>query len=318
MKVYAQGCIRNHYSERRKLNMKQSNKICILSLLCLLLTITAHSRFANASVTKASLMQQIQAETREEISRTYYTDFDGDGQKELFAITGDEKDSNQIWFASARQTKCLYKGDFSVYPHSDGTYKGSNGICKVSKKQKILVLELGGWGSGSISACYYVKSGKVHQVKYTGEGLTQLAGKEFFIAPSAFDWDCTEGLWTGHTWKHYYLKWTGTKFREYKGKKISLKTLKKYRGSRRYLKQIQNLGYQVDSIYKRENGIININIHVKTKSGKVCENVNLRKKGNKIKLIVYNPKGKDIVAKSSFGGIYKSKGLDKRLAKWFR
>lgn len=294
--------------------MKRCGRIRFLFMLCLLLTATLHSRTANASVTKASLMQTIQAETKEKITTTYYTDFDKDGQKELFAITGDEEDSSQIWFASASQVKCLYKGELSVYPQ-DETY---NGICKVGKKQKILVLELGGWGSGSISACYYVKSGKVHQVKYTGEGLTQLSGKEFFIAPSAFDWDCTDGLWTGHTWKHYYLKWTGTKFQEYKGKKISLKELKRYRGSGRYLKKIRKLGYQVDSIYKRGNGIININIHSISHCGKTCENVNLRKKGNTVKLIAYNKEGKNIIEKSSFGGVYKAKGLRKSLWKYFK
>lgn len=245
------------------------------------------------------LRNKIQEKTPDKISAEYYDDYDGDGKKELFAVTGSEDGPNEIWYASNVQVKRIYNDDLVVY-------KWASQICKVSKKQKLILFEIGGFGSGSISLCYYVKNGKVIEVKKAGEGLTQRSGKEFMVHPSAFDYS-SDG--TGHTWKAYYLKWNGKKFVEYKGKKIALSKLKKYKGAKKYIRQLKKLGYKIGSIYYRKNGIINVNLSIKSGEMLQYENVTFIVQKKKVKLKVINKKGKNIVEKSSYGGRYRAKGF---------
>lgn len=51
----------------------------------------------------------------------------------------------------------------------------------------------------------------------------------------------------------------------------------------------------------RSNGLIHLNI----KGRGSCENVTLKVKGKNVSLVVINKKGRDIINKSSYGGIYK-------------
>ena len=168
------------------------------------------------------------------------------------------------------------------------------------------MFETGAYGSGSVSVCYYVKNGKVVRVKKAGEQLTQRSGKEFVVYQTAFDYN-SDG--TGHTWKAYYLKWNGKKFVEYKGKKISLSKLKKYKGATKYIKQIKKLKYKIGKIYYRSNGIINMNLSIKSGGCTQYENITLKVTGKSVKLQVNDKTGKNIVDKSSYGGRYQAKGF---------
>lgn len=184
----------------------------------------------------------------------------------------------------------------------------SEGICKVGNRQKIFVMEGFGGGSGSWSYCFYVKEGKAYRVKHAGEGLTHLSGREFVIYPSAFDFDDTEGVMTGHTYKAYYLRWSGTKFKEYRGERITRRQLEKYQGADQYLNQVEQLGYTVGKIFYRKNGVININLQKKNKYSTSYENITLFVRGRKVSLKVLH-KGSDLIERASYGGIYKAAGL---------
>jgi hypothetical protein len=247
-----------------------------------------------SAATKSELKKNVAALTNETIKEVYYTDYDSDGSKEAFVITEKSEESQTLWFSSEKETKTLVSFWINVC-------KGQ-GICKVSAKQKLFIAEGSGGGSGSWSYCYYVKQGRVCKVNKSGEGLTQTSGKDFTIYPSYFDKIRQGG---GHTYKAYYLHWTGTKFEQYAGKQISQNMVKKYAGGANYLKKIRKAGYKIGKIFYRENGIININVS-ENQTG--YDNVTLKVKGKKVKLVVIYKKGKDIVQKSSYGGIYKSKG----------
>lgn len=285
--------------------MKRETKIVAIITLSLCMIFVGNLTKAEAATaTKASLTKKIKSQTGEAIAKKYYADFDGNGEKELFVITGGKEGPNHIWYASSKQVKCLNQNDtLAVY------YTGAKGVYTVSKKQKLFIVECGAFGSGSFSRCYYVKAGKVHEVKKAGERLTQISGRNFAVYQSAFDRMYSGNFMCGHTYKAYYIKWTGKNFKEYKAKKISVSKLKKYRGSDKVLRQIKKLGYKVKSVYYRSNGLIHINVVKASGSDRVYNNVTLKVKAKKVSVAVCNKKGHNIVEKSGYGGIYKASGF---------
>lgn len=255
---------------------------------------------------KEDLLKQIQSRTSETIDQVYYADYDQDGSKEAFVITKKSDEVQTLWFTGDRETKKLGT-DATLYVEERA------GICRVSAKQKLFVAEGTMGGSGSWSFCYYVKDGKAVQVKKAGEGLKQISGTDFAVYPGAFDsmYDGRERYLMGHTWKAYYLKWTGTKFVEYKGTAISRKKLETYRGAARYLKRAERLGYRIGKIYYRKNGIINVNVSMKDeKTGDInYNNFTLNVKNKKVTLRIWDKNGKNFLEKSGYYGIYKAKGF---------
>ena len=145
--------------------------------------------------------------------------------------------------------------------------------------------------------------------------MTHIKGNLFAIYPSDFDsmhsrrsvgsniWD-----WTGHTWKKYYVKLIGNTFINVKSHQISQKNVASYTNGKKYLAQIKKAGYRIGKIYYRENKVINVNVSKKVDADNTAyENVNFDIKGKKLKLQINNKKGKNIVEKSSFNGVYKRK-----------
>lgn len=241
---------------------------------------------------------------------SYYTDYDGDGDREAFFIV-EKKSEYQLWFASKKQVKKIkLDTNFKEYI---GVFWAGSGICKVSDKQKLFVAEgeLIDGGGSSWSYCLYVKNGKAVKVEQKRlQSLHHSSGKQFAFYPLEYD-SAYDGISTlGRTEKKYYLKWTGTRFQEYIGEQISLKQLKKYQGAENYIKQIKKLNYKIGKIYYRKNGIININVIEKGKDGwENYENVTLKVKGKKAALVEVDKKGTNIIEKSSYNGIYKARGL---------
>lgn len=281
--------------------MKQIFKYVVFTIAVLCLITIGQPKRCGAS-DKVVLVNKIKAKTSEKIKDVFYTDYDYDGSKEAFIITEKSENEQTLWFSSK-------KGIKKIATAMIWTGKGK-GICKVSSNQKLFLAEGSAGGSGSWSYCFYVKNGKAIQVKKSGEGLSQVKGKDFVIYPSAFDLvvDST-GDSTGHTWKAYYLKWNGKKFVEYIGRKISLGTLKKYKGADVYLTKVKKLGYKIGDIYYRKNGIINVNLIKAIEAGIEQQNITFIVQGIKVSLQVNYKKGKDIVEKSSYGGKYSVKGF---------
>lgn len=67
---------------------------------------------------------------------------------------------------------------------------------------------------------------------------------------------CVDG--TGHTWNIYYFYWDNG-LKEYGGTQISIDKFLTYEGSNEVVKKIAEDGYEITSIYKRKNGIMNVN-----------------------------------------------------------
>ncbi|MBR0397169.1 MAG: hypothetical protein IJI10_02770 [Eubacterium sp.] len=281
--------------------MVKTKRCMFILLTAMLILFSAIPAFAASKPTRNSLIQKIQNKGAGEIKKTYYSDFDGDGKKELFAVADGRYDEpSQIWFASSKEVKLLYD-DMAVYYEY-----GNVGIAKISKKQKLFLAEVGGYGSGSASKGWYVKKGKAKTIKKVGSATKQLKKKEFTFTGHAFDSvRMTDGSTYGHTYKPYYAKWTGKKFKEYKGKYITKTQLKKYSGTKKVLNLIKKNGYTVMNIIRRGNGIININISKTDTSGDTrFDNVTLRIKKKKAVLVKAYAQGADFASVYSYGGTY--------------
>lgn len=72
--------------------------------------------------------------------------------------------------------------------------------------------------------------------------------------------DIDSGIYTGHTYKNYYFYYDNQSgdFKEYVGKTISESDLLDSCGFD-LASEIRSAGYEVDEIFKRDNGIINVN-----------------------------------------------------------
>ncbi|MDO4943071.1 MAG: hypothetical protein Q4E73_09600 [Lachnospiraceae bacterium] len=280
-------------------------------ILAIMLTLTmifalVPSINVSAATSRDALKKNIKAKTSKTILKSYFYDYDGNGEKELFAVVGDKnEDADEIWFSSSKQTKKVYGDNLAVY------YTDAKRVKTINKKQKLFIEETGAYGSSSVSVCYYVKNGKVKKASKAGEQLTQTSGNKFAVYMTAFDGMKLTGdkNKVGHTWKKYYLKWNGTKFIEYKGSKISANKVKSYKNGKTYLNKIKKAGYKIGTIYKRSNGIININCSKKTEEGVYYENVTLKLSGKTLKLVKIDKSGKNIVQQSSYGGSYKASGF---------
>ena len=252
------------------------------------------------AASKSSLLKKIESKSGQSIYKSYYADYDGDGAKEVFAVTSDNH-FYYIWFASSKQVKLVSDPWLSISGH----------VFTVSKKQKIFEAEVIAYTFSSMqSLCYYVENGKAKEVKQGFNDLTQISGKNFEMLVLTYDRYREGTMYHGHTLKKYYLKWTGTKFKEYTGTSITKTKLRSYKNGSNILKQIANAGYKVGKIYKRSNGIININVYKKKSGITYYDNVTLKLKNGAVSVVVCNTYGTDIVSKSSYGGIYKAKGLE--------
>lgn len=270
----------------------------------IVMTVLVCSAWAGGSRVQAvvSEKEQIKAEVKKRLSgkdvinKIYYLDYDKNGRKEAFLLSGvstkssdyEEGLPNTLWFGYCSGGKVNLKVIARNVVLSAHTLK--------LKSETFFCA--GGYVTTSYPEnMYQVKGNSVKKI-FHGNSIAKDRGNTFTSVHSTYD-NSTDG--SGHTWKPYYYYYKDGKVHQYKAKKISLKKLKKYKGASRYVKQIKKAGYQVTSVLRRSNGLIHINVKGKGS----YENVTLRVTGKKVSLVVINKKGRDIIDKSSHGGIYK-------------
>ncbi len=219
-----------------------------------------------------------------------YNDYDGDGYCEAFALVKDDSYEindysnivrGKIWFVNQNGAKEIesYELLYSISPHffSAGgkafiafeTYYGLNG-----RKTYI-------WG---------VKDQTPYQPNISGKGNGFYINKynEIELCHSTLDlvWDITLDQCTGRTDKNYYFYFDGTTFKEYGGIEIDVENIKSLQNGNDIIDWIYEKSCVIDSIYYRENGIININIHEEFGEGSVRRfHIDLRLDGEKAYLL---------------------------------
>lgn len=207
----------------------------------------------------------------------YYNDYDGDGDCELFAVVGEvvEKPeilwttlTGEIWFVDDMGACMVEKTDKSYFTEPFIFLCDSN--CFIAFEEAYV--------TGTLTYIWGVRDGKPYQPNISGKGngLSINSYNEIELCDSDYDAGLSDGLMSGHTWKNYYLYYDGDTFREYGGLKISTDELKKIDGTEKIINDIIIEGYEIDSIYYRENGIININFSLADNDSIRYKNITLR------------------------------------------
>ncbi len=194
-------------------------------------------------------------------------DFDGDGTFEGFVFAGSEPDDmnwceGTVYFASSDKCDEVFKGTL-YYNDNESVFRYMDcGSRRFALFNEAYVTAL-------VSHIYYVDGNKPVESAISGIGDFYVGGDptEINMTLSAYDNFCdfTEGdessyMWTGHTWKPYYFHYdeSSKDYKEYGAVSISEDELAEIVGTD-LASEIKAEGYQVDNIYKRENGLVNVN-----------------------------------------------------------
>ncbi len=252
------------------------------------------------------------------IRKQLYDDFDKDGIHECFFFIGDPVDTafgssyGNVFFVNSAEAVMLcdtrYIGVeddgeiFRTLTYGDATYIVYNEVFATETKSYVYRIIGSVMVESSLSG--------IGQLYTDPQNPTQL-----IITTSEYDSIYTresglEGdeVWMGHTWKEYYFYYDEKAgyFKEYGGTKIDEAELTKICGFD-LASEIRNTGYEVDDIFKRANGIINVNYSMKTRDefGKTTiqyKNANYDSKKGQF-LSAWDT-GDNTWQSSDFGGIY--------------
>ena len=230
----------------------------------------------------------------------------GDNQNAAFVTV----DGGEVWFATDSGAQKLKTGlSFREGDQSDTTFLWTVDNTIIFKCEDFP------GGSSSISYAWYVKDGKPVELLYTGMNLSYIGNGQFTTIGEDFDFDFTDGIGAGHTYKLYYLYWTTDGLKEYGGGKITQQQLLKMAGAQAIIDTITKSGYTVDEIYYRANNIININYHSGDKQNGRFNNVTLVYENNTVtpELVVLDPNSsktesfnENNLSDFSYGGIYQA------------
>ena len=195
-------------------------------------------------------------------------DFDGDKAAEAFVYVGTEVDpewstcSGAVWFVDGDTCESVIELEIFYVD-------GEDVISTVDVGERIYAHVREEYTTSLVSYLYYVEDNRIQESCISGRG-------SFFepdyvdgygISLSAYDGMVDyevgaedEGMYTGHTWKHYYFYYDAAAgdFAEYVGTPISERELAEACGED-LAGAIRDAGYEVGEIYKRDNGIINVN-----------------------------------------------------------
>lgn len=199
---------------------------------------------------KEDLKQNLINYTSDPILNFIYEDFDNNGVYEAVAFCGEEYEDGSyagtLYFISKEGVKEIRERDY--YWNIGKVYDFGNAkIISITKY----------FTTGGISFYYEIKNNDVVEIDGSGmgDGLFQDEDGRICMTDSQYD-AFVDG--TGHTWNVYYFYWDNG-LKEYGGTSMSVEDFSLYEGSDNILKQINEDGYDIISIFKRQNNIININ-----------------------------------------------------------
>lgn len=281
-------------SGRRETVMKKFKvlfAITAVTLATLFAPVVSNQTTAKAA-TKASLEKVLQKNTSENVYKSYYSDVDADGKKELVAVTSSSgKDElgilfAKLWYVKGSSCKNFYTSSMSIGEADIKMFSAKNG--------KIFTISETAGGSSNKCSCFAFSGKKARRLSIEGESLERISNSYFKLLQGSFD-GCTDG--TGHAYNYYYFAWDGKNFLEYGGLKISQSMFKKAKGGTTILSQIKKQG-KIKSIYFRGNNIININYE----SNGQNYNVTLSFKSGKVSYVdMYGTGKKNLQTATSWG-----------------
>lgn len=283
-------------------------RIAILSLTLVILFAFAGYAQSGKAVSGAQLKSILVKATKAPIKYFQTVDI-GNSQNAAFAIVaGDQSYEGDAWYVTASKAQRLQKN--IQFPDSKNPIRPA--VWTVNGT-KLFKYESSAGGSSSGSFAWYIKNGKPVKLPYTGMNLSYAGNGQFTTEGEAFDWNYTDGMGTGHTYKAYYLYWTAGGLKEYGGLKITRQQLLKIHGAQPVIDVLDKAGKTIDAIYYRANNILNINYHTGNKTNGNYDNVTLLDKNNTVKPVLVYPaaNGSKIfsggtLSNFSYGGIYQA------------
>lgn len=217
----------------------------------------------------------------ERVAKICYTDYDRNGRKEAFVLTGPRKlsklkeDPHTVWFAYVENGNVVKK-QISKEAIIDS---------RILKLNSVSLFALEWYVTTSRPQDIYCVQGNEVKKIFTGNSMQVIGGDDLTSVHSTYDfmWDPYIKSKYGHTWKPYYFTYRDGKIKQYTAKKISKKQLKKYINGEAILKKYQKKG-TIQSILYRSNGIVHINYVIKQKKEgyRYYFNVSFRVKGKKL------------------------------------
>lgn len=232
------------------------------------------------------------------------SDYNKDGKAEAFALAGEKDDfdvvTGSLYFVTEDKVTPVLTDKY-FWP-----YEGDKRLLCFDTCDFYLIGEYYTTGDATYVFGVNKKGFYEHPFSRQGMALTQVGRtKDMTVILSDYDAgkDVSSDFTTGHTWKKYYLYWNGD-FKEYGGLQISEADLLTCKGASKYTDAIKKGGYKIDSIYYRENGLININYSKSDSTFISYENMTLKLTGNTVKAVEVNPYGSDLLSKLTYSGIY--------------
>lgn len=253
-------------------------------------------------MSESKYLEYLQSNVEGDILFHYYDDYDGDGDCEMFALVGElvddggfyEEDNiyGKIWF--------IDQNGIMEIESEELIYWTSPRAFSVDNRTFVVFEEF--YTTGSLTYLWGVLNEKPYQPNISGKGNGLYINEfnEIEITDSVYDcaFDKNLGFSIGHTWKKYYFYFDGNSFREYGGIIINVDDLLRIPGVDLIVDEIYNNLCIIDSIYYRNNGIININISKEDDSSINYYNITLRYNGEKWKFV------QSEFEKNYDGGIY--------------
>ena len=251
-----------------------------------------------------------------DVQETLVDDFDGDGDKEAFVFLGGEVEdvlgsNGSLWFVSDDSCEqVLEQKNIAV------NEKGSVFEPLTVENMKFVKLTEA-YISEAYSKIFYVKDGKCEESRISGTGYLYTDEKvdDFLVSHPAYDMcveyeigaDESEKMVTGHTWKNYYAYFDKDKqdFCYYGAHTITEEELVSICGMD-LATEIRNEGFQVDDIYRVDNGVVIVNYSKKTQDGNTVSieyhNASFYEKNKQF--LDFGTDGDKPWQKSDQGGIY--------------
>lgn len=224
-----------------------------------------------------SFLECLKKSVSDEVVFYDYSDYDGDGHCEMFALVG-KKDvtfnamRGELWFVNRN-------GSYHI-EHQQRLYCREPKIFRIQGQGFLVLEEL--FATNILSYMWGVKNGYSYETKLSGvgHGITVNQYDEVEVLDMVYDGEedkkGNKPNAQMRTFKKYYFYLDGEEFREYGGIKITKKDISKIQGIKEIFNIIEKDGYTIDCIYLRENNIYNINLSKgKGNSKKYC-NISLR------------------------------------------
>ncbi|WP_248403593.1 hypothetical protein [Butyrivibrio fibrisolvens] len=224
----------------------------------------ASSRDKDRLMNKAAL----EAGASGDDSITYLiADYDGDGSAEGFVYVGEDADEYSECYGTV-----YYVDDDECDVVKNGYFSGAD-VRDIFKEytveDRVFICLEESYTTSVNSLIYYIEDGTYKESCISGLGYfyenTDIDGYciIYNVYDYFYDYEAgheSEGVFTGHTYKDYYFYYDQKSgdFKEYVGTLISEKDLAKACGFD-LAAQIKSEGYEIGDIYKRDNGIINVN-----------------------------------------------------------